>query len=100
MKLRVFTQGAQRGIAEYGIESHTRITNGSPRPKDAARLKVLAPRIRTMAKYQLGRNFKSLTFMHSEVLLLSVKQGTSRGGKRFALRELFGWIALCDVKLG
>lgn len=73
------------------------LTPASKKRKDYARLVELLPQIRSMARLQLGEDLLSVSDHGKEVRLLT-KVGTSRRSNKFALRELLGWIALCDVR--
>lgn len=72
------------------------LTPASKKRKDYARLVELMPRIQSMARRQLGKDFILLVNHGNEVALVT-KVGTSRGNRKFALRELLGWITLCDA---
>ena len=103
MYLRVSADSARRGAMVYTVGAcvpHSRKTkNGWPPKKKRARVIAQAPRIEKMARRTLGSSFISLERVPNiGTLFLKVKTGTSRGEKRFELRELLGWIALCAME--
>lgn len=90
MRIEVGFDGTSEGRVFYSL------TASSKKRQSHARLVELIPKIRSMARRQLGEDFVSMSDHGNEVRLLT-KVGTSRGSRKFALRELLGWIALCDV---
>lgn len=97
MKIIVYSSGFRRGVSFYGVVPERQGKNGNPYPKDSKRLWSLRSRIEAMAQRLLGANFVEVEDLRS-MLVLCVKVGTSSGPKKFALRELCGWIALCDLE--
>ena len=95
-ELRVGDVSSRGKTTEYTIMPARLRTNGWPYPVDARRMLKVRGRIETMAKRQLGRNFKSLKPLNGDMLILSVATGTSKA-KRFQFRDLVGWIHLFDA---
>jgi len=91
MRIAVGFDSVSEGRVFYSL------TPASKKRQDYDRLVELVPRIQSMARRQLGKDLLSVSDHGNEVRLLT-KVGTSRGSHRFALRELLGWIALCDVE--
>jgi hypothetical protein len=103
MEMRIGFQTSHGGISNYAIgPARLRAHSGPIRrvyhPADLKRMSDLAPRIRQMARAQLGKAFVQL-LDHGWFLELRIKQGTSKNPKTKAkLQRLFGWICLFDVK--
>ena len=97
MYINVTFDSAVRGVSWYTLMPQT----GGKKPAENRRLVALLPRIRKMARRQLGKHFVEVKCdkVMPYALNLKVRGGISRGEKRFELRELLGWIALCAVKV-
>ena len=99
MRLRVFHESSQPGRATYGIypDKPGEATIHLPTPDELKHLTSLLPRIKAVAKRELEDALLSLRLDEkSELLLMTVASGTSRGEKRFEFRALIGWIQLFD----
>ncbi len=98
MRLKVSIAGngsTVRGVTSYDIMP----AHDKPNPEDERRLGTLCRRIKAMAEEVLGSSLIELRKWDGW-LELRVKQGTSKGKKRFEFRNLIGWIELCDVESG
>jgi hypothetical protein len=103
MKLEVTAGSATHGEMVYCIQADvprsSRTKNGHPPKKTRKLVEAQAPRIGAMAKKLLGRNFLRVeTGRGIGWVFLYVKQGTSRGDKKFELRMLLGWMSLCTME--
>lgn len=98
MEIEVESVGSRRGVTEYALTPKHRPNNGWPTPRDARRMLALKPRIAKMARRQLGQDLQAVTTLGSDMVLIHVKVGTSRGPKKEALKNLLGWAALCAVE--